>query len=752
MAKTNNAPDVEQVENENTAQDEQQTRQDMLFKLDAFGQSLARTRSEAIAGRQQTGIENIWYEDEEFYEGIDDANRHEHKHTWRTKPPGQIQTTRQKNDTSSSVFPNITRPYVDMASARVADMLMPTDDRAFAIDPTPIPDLVNMSKGIPPKNIAASMNMQFMGDPEGAQNWLLQQQDQAQQIMAEAKRKANNAQERIDDWMEECQYTAEGRRALEDAARIGTGILKGPIPRLKKIKVYTENGLIVQDELKPASKRIDPWNFYPDPACGESIHNGGYTWERDRISKRQLRDLKRDSNYISENIDACIQEGPQEAKAQYEERPNIDNERKGMYEIWYYYGVAEREDLDSVGASIESKEDVAIPVMIVMVNNHVIKIAENHLDTGDFPYDVMVWQRRSGHWAGIGVARQIRTPQRMVTAATRNLMDNAGIAAGPMLVFMQGVLSPADGELSAKPRKVFTVGEDARGIDDARKAIGEIKFDMMVNELIEIINLGLRFAEDVTGMPMILQGQLGKAPDTVGGMQMLFNSASSVLRRLAKLWDDMVTEPHVNRYYTYLLQYSEDDDEKGDFMINARGSSALVERSIQNEQLPQLLNASANPLYKLDPVKTAQEWLKSLRFDKTKFQFDDENWQKMVENWQQIMEQGAQQGDPRLAIAQLNAESKLQIEQMKGQNEAAKQERQQAFEASLKQFDANVKTQLEALKKQGVADDVLAKIKADIAKETMRLNTQIKLANQTQVATPSAEPPGRAPDGQAFQK
>jgi hypothetical protein len=70
--------------------------------------------------------------------------------------------------------------------------------------------------------------------------------------------------------------------------------------------------------------------------------------------------------------------------------------------------------------------------------------------------------------------------------------------------------------------------------------------------------------EDSTGLPMLLQGQLGKAPDTVGGMTMLNNNASAVLRRLARTFDDCVTEPHIRRYYAWLLQYGE-DDEKGDF-------------------------------------------------------------------------------------------------------------------------------------------------------------------------------------------
>ena len=44
-------------------------------QLNAFVTSLVRLRDKAIEGRKASGIETDWLEDEEFYQGIDDANR-----------------------------------------------------------------------------------------------------------------------------------------------------------------------------------------------------------------------------------------------------------------------------------------------------------------------------------------------------------------------------------------------------------------------------------------------------------------------------------------------------------------------------------------------------------------------------------------------------------------------------------------------------------------------------------------------------
>ena len=89
----------------------------------------------------------------------------------------------------------------------------------------------------------------------------------------------------------------------------------------------------------------------------------------------------------------------------------------------------------------------------------------------------------------------------------------------------------------------------------------------------------MELADQETGVPTIMQGEKGAAPDTVGGMQMLMNSANVVLRRLVKQFDDMVTRPHIRRYYDYNMLYGEDEEIKGDFSVDARGSSALMVRA-----------------------------------------------------------------------------------------------------------------------------------------------------------------------------
>lgn len=767
---------------------EGQDEEALAKRLDGLGESLAKKRSDAIAARESSGIEQQWLEDEEYYQGIDDANRNEHGNSWRTKPPGQYQT-QVANTTRSTVFVNITRAYCDAAAARIADMLLPTDDRSWQIKPTPIPDLVDISQGkIPPQMQSQLANV--AGNQGNVDQITAQLQQQALQILDEAKQKAEKAATRIEDWQIEGQFHSEVRKVIEDAARIGSGVLKGPVPVKRRAMALvdvdgagkpvqqnlfqkligaaksvfqgalkTVKALVVQEKIEPTSRRIDPWDFYPDGSCGENIHDGSYTWERDRLTPKQLKDLKELPGYIGTQIDKCLEEGAQKAVAQPKKEPDTKQEDANndkRFEIWYFHGTVEQDDLSAAGCQCDEKDGaqkVQIPAMVTMVNSRVIKAALNPLDSGDYPYDIMPWQRKSGIPWGNGVARLGRTPQRIVNAGTRNMMDNGGLSAGVQIVLKQGMITPADGNMALTPRKIWYLGEDG-DIDDVRKAMTFFSIPSMQKELMEIIQFGLKMMEDATGLPMLLQGQQGKAPETVGGMTLLNNNASSVLRRLARTFDDRITEPHIRRYYNWLLQYGE-DNEKGDFTIDARGSSALVERDLQAQEITQMAKIVTDPRFGLDPRKWAQEFLKSRKFDAKNFEYDDDKWQKIVESMAQ------KRADPRVAVAQL-------IEQGK--------ELQRRFDAQEGDKDRNLdlvlgqmKERIEEIKQSGAKEISFEDAKAMLAKAAMTLSTQREISAATlgtdihkhhipaaaapkPAATPLAEPAGRAKPGQSFQQ
>lgn len=640
-----------------------------IERLESFGASLASKREDAINGKTESGIEDIWREDEDAYEGLDEATSSNGTVKPRSSGGDSINRSRSSSVLRSTVFLNITRPYVDAAAAKIADMLLPTDDRNWGINPTPIPDFIKHRNNPTPVN--GLDGQQMSTESVGADGMPVQKPmtfgDLAKQEIEEARLRAGRAEKRIEDWLIECQYHAEVRKVIEDTSRLGTGILKGPHPVLRRKKKITNvDGVVkveVKETLMPDSRRIDPWNFYPDPSCGECIHNGNYTFERDEITGKQLRELKNIPGYESSQIDKVLQEGPGKKLVQRFGRNEASNDRE-KYEIWYYYGEVDTGDLKSVNKKIGDDNGEKISAIVTMVNDCVIKGALNPLDSGEFPYDVMVWQRRTNNWTGIGVGRHIRTPQRMLNAATRNMMDNAGLSAGPQIIMRRNAVIPANGNWEITPRKLWYVNEDS-GSGNVSDAMGSIVFPTLQAELMSIIQYAQKMAEDVTGLPMLMQGQQGLAPETVGGMQMLFNNASTVLRRIARTFDDSITEPHIRRYYEWLMLYGEDEEEKGDFSIDARGSTALVERDVQNQALLQMSNFIADPEFGVDKRKWFMEMVKTQRLDPAKFTYSDEQMQANAEN-------AAKQPpppDPRV----ISAESSIKVAQIRAESDNSKE-------------------------------------------------------------------------------
>ena len=738
-------------------------------KLEQFEQQVAKWRREAVNGRRNSGLEQMWLEDQEAYEGVDEVTRDSSDYIKGATPSDTLRYSRTSHSTTRSrVVMNITRPYVDAAAARVQDMLLPTRERNFLIRPTPIPALGALVKGEVGKDL-----VEAGVDVEQAKQF-------AQQKLFEAKRRAELAQKQIDDWLVDSKWNTEVAKVIEDAARLGVGVLCGPVPsKVKHVKTEVRDGvmaLVYEEVIQPVSRRVDPWNFFPDPACGEDIHSGRFVFERAYMTKRQLADLIGAPGYKAKVIEKVLEEGPSRIVADgYKTQQELSESER--FEVWTFYGYVDRDDLELAGVEAELLDVLGkrvVPAMLVTTNDRIIKAALNPLDTGEFPYDVFVWQRIQGSWAGKGVARQIRSPQRIINAATRNLMDNAALSSGPQIIVDKRGITPADKTWELTPRKIW-FATDELGNGQVSAGITAINIPSLQQELLAIIQYALKMAEDVTGIPLILQGQQGTAPETVGGMQLLHNNATTVLRRLARTFDDQIIIPHIKRYYQWLMVYGEDDEAKGDFTVDALGSTALLERDIEATALVQLSQFAMNPVFGVKPREWFREILKAQGLDADKFMMSDEEYAQM-------QQQQAQQPQmpPQVMAAQIRAQTELQKAQLEAQLEAEKlritdenqklrirtdQDRDTAYVTSQMRRDEatyiaklrelELKRELAVLEYAMQHKITVEEVKAKLASDAMKLRVQKELAAMNvpgQVLKAPTEPIGKAPTGQAYQR
>ena len=771
---------------------------------------LAGYRKDAVDARKESGIEQIWMACEEAYLGIDDMNRHEFADAKWAKPTsmsGPVSTNKSPVDENrSNVFVKLTSRYVDHGVGKFCEILLPIDDKAFHFDATPLPDLVKAKddnrqvthddgtpmmhtpEPEPPAAGALPVNPQQQQHPPTPEPQPIKVKDFAQETLDFANECAKKAETRIYDWMVQSKYPAEARKVAHDAGRIGVGVLKAPFPESRKdMAVSKANGGVVvtiKKSIAPAMKWVDPWNFFPNASCGEDIHSGDDVWERDYLSEKQLLKLKKNEDYLPDQIDKVIEEGPGKVYTE-DGKHSSDKKRKKRYEIWYRHGTLKRKDMEVVNPNAldgMAEELESIDTICVMINDTIVKAVVNPLDSGNFPYRVMSWSRRSGSWAGVGIAESIFAPQKIVNGATRALLNNAGLTAGPQIIIDQIGIVPANGSWVLTPNKLWYKTAESTATD-VQKAFFAVIIPSVQKEMQGIIEYGMRLAEESSGIPLVTQGQVGPTtPQTFGQAELQNNNSLTWLRSIGYRYDDMITEPVVTDLYEWLLLDPEvPDDEKGDFRINAHGSIAMVERAIQEQTLMALLDSSNNPAFRVNPSKMYAMLLKSKRIDPREVQYSEEEFQKI------------NQPNPPIEIA---------VEQLKGQNAlAVQQERskvtaavaQSRDQTSLQKTKADtdrdrVYVQAEAARTQSEHDIAveelqlrerlamldyankhqinLDELKTKLADTSMRLNVQKELsaaamsidihkhhvpaAQTPQVITPPTEPAGRAKPGQAF--
>jgi hypothetical protein len=145
--------------------------------------------------------------------------------------------------------------------------------------------------------------------------------------------------------------------------------------------------------------------------------------------------------------------------------------------------------------------------------------------------------------------------------------------------------------------------------------------------------------------------------------------------------------------------------------------------------------------------------VRASRFDPSDFVKTDSEIQKIEAEMAQ--QQGQQ--DPRIAVAQIRAESEAQIAAQRLQFEAANGERERQNKLIVAAIDERMNsTQITADEKIN-----LDKIKATLSEKVIEVRAQKEITHNNQlldlhkhntdvVKKPGVEPPGRAPDGQGF--
>ena len=183
--------------------------------LGLFGERLDQLFRQQVADRSL--LEERWLKDVRQYSG-----EYEDDVLQRIKEAG-----------GSEAFINLTRVKCNATESRLAEMLLPTDDRNWSIEPTPQPDMKPLPPMPPPEPaMVQGPDGQMVPDPNAvAPDPAAQAAAEEERLQAAAKKASDRMQRQMDDQLTEAGYNAVLRSVLHNMAVYGTGILKGPVIR-----------------------------------------------------------------------------------------------------------------------------------------------------------------------------------------------------------------------------------------------------------------------------------------------------------------------------------------------------------------------------------------------------------------------------------------------------------------------------------------------------------------------------------------
>jgi hypothetical protein len=266
----------------------------------------------------------------------------------------------------------------------------------------------------------------------------------------------------------------------------------------------------------------------------------------------------------------------------------------------------------------------------VTEDGSVLKAIINPMDTQDRPYSVYCWEQDPSSIFGFGLSHEVKDLAEVSNSSYRAALDNLGLSVGPQIVVNSKVIRPHNGQWVIEPNKLW---EMTSANADARMAFSFYQIDSRLSELLGVFDRSKQMIDDIAGPVMAMQGQ--EAPsylDTARGASIAHNAANIWMRRAVRNWDDDVTSGLVQRFVDWNMQYSEKAEIKGDLLVIARGTSALLEAEGQSQKMSAFLQASsAVPMPFNRRINQLKAMARSMRLDSVDLLPDDAEVKQMAD-------------------------------------------------------------------------------------------------------------------------
>jgi len=527
----------------------------------------------------------------------------------------------------SRVFIKVTKTKTLAAYGQIIDVLFANQKFPISVDPTTLPEgvaeAVNFDMQPKPEGTGVVQEGSvygFEGDgkdfPPGATAYSLQEMNlgplqtkledvenlqfgpglTATQVTFEpALVAAKKMEKKIMDQLEESHASKQLRSTSFEMALFGTGIMKGPFAVDKEYPSWDNEGTY-SPTLKtvPTTSHVSVWNFYPDPDAS-NMDEAQYVIERHKMSRTQLRALKKRPFFRSNIIDEVINMGEGYVKKYWEDdlRDYTTDYEIDRFEVFEYWGTIDRGVLEEAGVDIDDDlgEIDEVQANIWYCNNQILRAVLNPFKPARIPYYAVPYELNPYSFFGVGIAENMDDTQTLMNGFMRMAVDNAVLSGNLLIEVDETNLVPGQ-DLSVYPGKVFRRQGGAPG-----QAIFGTKFPNVSNENMQLFDKARVLADESTGFPSFAHGQTGVSGvgRTASGISMLMNAAAGGIKTVIKNVDDYLLSPLGKAMFSFNMQFDFDPEIKGDLEVKARGTESLMANEVRSQRLMQFMQVASNP-------------------------------------------------------------------------------------------------------------------------------------------------------------
>jgi len=528
----------------------------------------------------------------------------------------------------SRVFIKVTKTKTLAAYGQIVDVLFANQRFPLSVDPTELPEGVVEDVSFDPKEpeqlrgdtALSTSPYGFAGDGNdlepGATAQSLQEKlgvvqnklEPVQEKLKEGPGKtptaitfspamiaAKKMQKKIHDQLEESGAGKHMRNSAFEMALFGTGVMKGPFATDKEYPNWDDEGNY--DPLfktVPQVQHVSVWNFYPDPDAN-NMDEAQYVIERHKMSRSQLRSLKKRPYFRGQVIDEVIAIGENYTKKYWEDdlsdyAPESSIER---FEVLEYWGMVDVEMLEEQEITIpdELQDFDELQANVWICNGKLIRMVLNPFKPSKIPYHAAPYELNPYSFFGVGIAENMDDTQTLMNGFMRMAVDNAVLSGNLIMELDETNLVPGQ-DLSLYPGKVFRRQGGAPG-----QAIFGTKFPNVSSENMMLFDKARQLSDESTGMPSFAHGQTGVSGvgRTASGISMLMGAAQGGIKTVVKNVDDYLLRPLGEGFFRFNMQFDFDPEIKGDLEVKARGTESLMANEVRSQRLMQFLQVASNP-------------------------------------------------------------------------------------------------------------------------------------------------------------